>query len=84
MTNLLLRQHNQTFGGDMESIDNRRGKDMGVPSYVELRKFCGLSEPCDFDDMEDISYEVGRSYYTANVNRVKLIVFEVIIVCKFN
>lgn len=58
MTQELFKPRNKTWGLDLEATDLKRGREMGVSAYVKFREFCGLSVPCDFDDMEDINSEV--------------------------
>ncbi|XP_076824795.1 myeloperoxidase-like [Clavelina lepadiformis] len=42
------------FGKDLPSINLQRGRDHGIPSYMEHRRFCGLSTAFKFEEMEDM------------------------------
>ncbi|KAK9874569.1 hypothetical protein WA026_005402 [Henosepilachna vigintioctopunctata] len=45
---------NKKYGYDVLSLDIQRGRDHGLPTFNEFRKYCGLKELSTFDDLEEI------------------------------
>ncbi|XP_060859778.1 peroxidase-like isoform X3 [Metopolophium dirhodum] len=43
---------NNTFGMDILSLNIQRSRDHGIPSYTQFRKYCGLK---DIENMQDLS-----------------------------
>ncbi|CAI6355783.1 unnamed protein product [Macrosiphum euphorbiae] len=53
ITNYLYRiDPNDVFGMDIFSLDIQRSRDHGIPSYTQFRKYCGLK---DIENMQDLS-----------------------------
>ncbi|CAG4970316.1 unnamed protein product [Parnassius apollo] len=48
-----LFKGNKTFGDDLRAIDIQRARDHGVANYIDVRSYCGLSIPKEFDDLRD-------------------------------
>ncbi|CAG4970311.1 unnamed protein product [Parnassius apollo] len=48
-----LLKGNQTLGKDLRAIDIQRARDHGVANYINLRSYCGLSIPKNFNDLCD-------------------------------
>lgn len=44
-------------GLDLMAINIQRGRDHGLPGYLEWRRACKLSIPTDFDDLSDVMNE---------------------------
>lgn len=42
VTNHLFKKDGNRFGMDLVSFNMQRGREFGVPGYMEFRKFCGL------------------------------------------
>jgi len=42
------------FGMDIVSLDIQRSRDHGIPSYTQFRKFCGLKEIKNVQDLTKI------------------------------
>lgn len=60
----LFYRDNRTKGDDLRATDIQRGRDHRLAGYVALRRYCGLSEPKDFDDLSgDISESVSIHFY---------------------
>ena len=48
---------NDSFGMDIVSLDIQRSRDHGIPSYVQFRKYCGLKEIENEQDLSEIMVE---------------------------
>ncbi|BES92212.1 Animal haem peroxidase [Nesidiocoris tenuis] len=51
VTNNLFKKPGKEFGLDLVAFNMQRGRDFGIPGYVEFRKFCGLPEAHTFDSL---------------------------------
>ncbi|KAH1021433.1 hypothetical protein HUJ04_010949 [Dendroctonus ponderosae] len=51
VTNHLFKKVGARFGMDLVSFNMQRGREFGLPGYMEFRKFCGLPAGDSFDDM---------------------------------
>ncbi|XP_076389731.1 salivary peroxidase/catechol oxidase isoform X2 [Megachile rotundata] len=51
VTNHLFKKAGAKFGLDLVSFNMQRGREFGIPSYMEFRKFCGLPWADNFDDL---------------------------------
>lgn len=54
LTNHLFQSGSFPFGMDLAAINIQRGRDHGIPAYVEWRKPCGLSEIRTWEDLDSI------------------------------
>lgn len=51
VTNHLFKKVGARFGMDLVSFNMQRGREFGLPGYMEFRKFCGLSGANSFQDL---------------------------------
>lgn len=51
VTNNLFKKVGQHHGLDLVAFNMQRGRDFGLPGYMEFRKFCGLTEADSFEGM---------------------------------
>lgn len=51
VTNHLFKKVGARFGMDLVSFNMQRGREFGLPGYMEFRKFCGLPASESFQDM---------------------------------
>ncbi|CAG0883375.1 unnamed protein product [Darwinula stevensoni] len=54
VTNKLFQPRNSTHGLDLVTINIQRGRDHGIPSYIQFRQKCGLKTPKQFWEMYNI------------------------------
>lgn len=51
VTNHLFKKVGAKFGMDLVSFNMQRGREFGIPSYMEFRKFCGLPGASSFEEL---------------------------------
>lgn len=51
VTNHLFKKPGHRFGMDLVSLNMQRGREFGVPGYMEFRKFCGLPVSNNWEEM---------------------------------
>ncbi|CAB3250571.1 unnamed protein product [Arctia plantaginis] len=51
VTNHLFKKVGSRFGMDLVSFNMQRGREFGLPGYMEFRKFCGLPHADTFQDL---------------------------------
>lgn len=51
VTNHLFKKEGARFGMDLVSFNMQRGREFGIPGYMEFRKFCGLPTANTWDEM---------------------------------
>lgn len=55
------RKEFEEFGSDLKSLDIQRARDFGLPSYNDVREFCGLRRASDWSEFaSEIPSEVGH------------------------
>ncbi|XP_022164640.1 peroxidase-like [Myzus persicae] len=54
ITNYLYSHPDNMFGMDIVSLDIQRSRDHGIPSYTQFRKYCGLKEIKNVQDLTQI------------------------------
>lgn len=74
MQNMLFRMMHSPFGQDLLSFDIQRGRDYGLPSYLELRAACGLPPARSFADLE----EWMPPYAVANLAKIYRHVLDIV------
>ncbi|XP_004536576.1 peroxidase [Ceratitis capitata] len=51
VTNHLFKKEGQRFGLDLVAFNMQRGREFGLPGYMEFRKFCGLPTSSAWEEM---------------------------------
>ncbi|CAH2040402.1 unnamed protein product, partial [Iphiclides podalirius] len=65
VTNHLFKKVGARFGMDLVSLNMQRGREFGLPGYMEFRKFCGLSGAETFEELfGSMPNETVRKYET--------------------
>nr|XP_024214055.1 peroxidase-like [Halyomorpha halys] len=64
VTNNLFKKPGNHFGLDLVSFNMQRGRDFGIPGYMEFRKFCGLPEAHNFEGLFGAMPNTTISRYT--------------------
>ncbi|KAI4458407.1 oxidase/peroxidase [Holotrichia oblita] len=65
VTNHLFKKAKARYGMDLVSFNMQRGREFGLPGYMEFRKFCGLPDAHSFDDLfGSMPNETVRKYST--------------------
>ncbi|CAH1381099.1 unnamed protein product [Tenebrio molitor] len=65
VTNHLFKKAGARFGMDLVSLNMQRGREFGVPGYMEFRKFCGLPGADSFEELfGSMPNETVRKYTT--------------------
>ncbi|XP_020300859.1 chorion peroxidase [Pseudomyrmex gracilis] len=65
VTNHLFKKAGAKYGLDLVSFNMQRGREFGIPSYMEFRKYCGLPEANTFDELfGSMPNETVRRYST--------------------
>lgn len=54
VTNHLFKKDGNRFGMDLVSLNMQRGREFGLPGYMEFRKFCGLPVANTWDELAGI------------------------------
>lgn len=52
VTNNLIKKPGKGFGFDLVSFNIQRGRDFGLPGYMEFRRHCGLPVANTFEGMK--------------------------------
>ncbi|KAG9510118.1 Chorion peroxidase [Fragariocoptes setiger] len=60
----LFQPPDTEFGHDLAAINIQRGRDQGLPGYVEWREWCGLSRVTSFEDLEPILSNKTAHHYS--------------------
>ncbi|XP_012525162.1 peroxidase isoform X1 [Monomorium pharaonis] len=65
VTNHLFKKVGAKFGLDLVSFNMQRGREFGIPSYMDFRKYCGLPEANTFEELfGSMPNETVRRYST--------------------
>ena len=51
MTERLFQETNTSHGMDLVALNLQRGRDHGLPAYVEYRRLCGLPDIAGFREL---------------------------------
>nr|CAD7194069.1 unnamed protein product [Timema douglasi] len=63
VTNHLFKKPGARFGMDLAAFNMQRGREFGLPGYMDFRKFCGLPGADTFDELfGSMSNETIRRY----------------------
>nr|CAD7454657.1 unnamed protein product [Timema tahoe] len=63
VTNHLFKKPGARFGMDLAAFNMQRGREFGLPGYMDFRKFCGLPGADSFDELfGSMSNETIRRY----------------------
>lgn len=63
VTNHLFKKAGARFGVDLVSFNMQRGREFGLPGYMEFRKFCGLPATDNFEGLTSaMPNETARRY----------------------
>lgn len=63
VTNHLFKKPGARFGMDLVSFNMQRGREFGLPGYMEFRKFCGLPITDSFEGLSgSMPNETARRY----------------------
>lgn len=54
VTNHLFKKEGARFGMDLVSFNMQRGREFGLPGYMEFRKFCGLPSANAWEEMDGV------------------------------
>jgi len=52
-----MNANNNSFGMDIVTLDIQRSRDHGIPSYTQFRKYCGLKDIENVQDLSEIMVE---------------------------
>lgn len=73
VTNNLIKKPGKRFGFDLVSFNIQRGRDFGLPGYMEYRSHCGLSVASRFEDMAEFMSNTTIQRYKSIYEYAKII-----------
>ncbi|CAG7716875.1 unnamed protein product, partial [Allacma fusca] len=71
MTEHMFQLHNSSYGLDLAALDIQRGRDHGLPGYLEWRKVCNLPPVESFNDLTGIWPREAVEYVTVIYKQVE-------------